>query len=73
MIPDNVNSYYGGLATNRLASINDPTARQRAADRSQTIQAAFAAAITDYPAPYRFQIVSEAVKRGLDRVWCSQS
>src|SRR6266481_2996166 len=66
MIPDNVNSYYGGLATNRLASIDDPTGRQRAADRSQTVQAAFAAAVADYPVPFRFQIVSEAKKRGLD-------
>jgi TolA-binding protein len=30
MIPDNADSYYGGLATNRLSAINDPTARQRA-------------------------------------------
>jgi len=32
MIPDNVNSYYGGLATSRLAAINDSTAHQRAAE-----------------------------------------
>jgi soluble lytic murein transglycosylase-like protein len=66
MIPDNVNSYYGGLATNRLASIDDPAGRQRAADRSQTVQAALNAAAADYPAPYRLQVVSEAKKRGLD-------
>ena len=66
MIPDNVNSYYGGLATSRLASINDATARQKAAERSQTVQAALANAAADYPAPYRFQIVSEAKKRGID-------
>jgi soluble lytic murein transglycosylase-like protein len=64
MIPDNVNSYYGGLATNRLASLNDATARQKAAERSQSVQAALNA--VDYPAPYRFQVVSEAKKRGLD-------
>ena len=66
MIPDNINSYYGGLATNRLASINDPTARQKAADRSQSVQAALNAAAADYPAPYRLQVVTEAKKRGLD-------
>lgn len=66
MIPDNVNSYYGGLATNRLASINDPAARQKAADRSQAVQAALIAAAADYPAPYRLQVVTEAKKRGLD-------
>jgi soluble lytic murein transglycosylase-like protein/outer membrane protein assembly factor BamD (BamD/ComL family) len=67
MIPDNVNSYYGGLATNRLAAIDDLAGRQRAADRSQAVQAALtAAAATDYPAPYRLQVVTEAKKRGLD-------
>ena len=66
MIPDNVNSYYGGLATNRLAAINDATARQKAADRSQSVQATLAGAAADYPAPYRFMVVSEAKKRGLD-------
>jgi len=66
MMPDNVTSYYGGLATNRLAAINDSAAHQKAAERWQTVQAALAAAAADYPAPYRFQVVSEAKKRGLD-------
>src|SRR6266404_7198739 len=66
MIPDNLNSYYGGMATNRLIATGDPTARQRAAERSQAVQTAIANAAADYPAPYRLQIVSEARKRGLD-------
>jgi soluble lytic murein transglycosylase-like protein len=66
MIPDNVNSYYGGLATNKLAAINDGTARQKAADRSQAVQATVKGAAADYPAPYRLLVVSEAKKRGLD-------
>lgn len=66
MIPDNVNSYYGGLATNRLASIDDPAGRQKAAERSQAIQAALTFAAADYPAPYRLQVVTEAKKRALD-------
>jgi soluble lytic murein transglycosylase-like protein len=66
MIPDNVNSYYGGLATNRLASIDDPAGRQKAAERSQAIQAALTVAAADYPAPYRLQVVTEAKKRALD-------
>jgi len=66
MIPDNVNSYYGGVATGRLTAINDSTARQKAADRSQAVQASLVAAAADYPTPYRFQIVSEAKKRGID-------
>src|SRR5258706_13808253 len=66
LIPDNINSYYGGLATNRLASIADPTARQKAAGRSQSVQAALNAVAADYPVPYRLQVVTEAKKRGLD-------
>ncbi|HEY6045291.1 MAG TPA: transglycosylase SLT domain-containing protein, partial [Pyrinomonadaceae bacterium] len=66
MIPDTITSYYGGLATNRLAAINDSNARQRASERTQSMQAATKAAAVDYPAPYRFQVVSESKKRGLD-------
>lgn len=66
MIPDNLNSYYGWMATNRLTATGDATARQRAADRNQAVQASIANAATNYPAPYRLQIVSEARKRGLD-------
>jgi soluble lytic murein transglycosylase len=66
MIPDNIASYYGGLATNRLAAINDATARQRASERMQSVQDAVNGAAGDYPAPYSFQIVKEAKKRGLD-------
>jgi soluble lytic murein transglycosylase-like protein/TolA-binding protein len=65
-IPDNVNSYYGGLATDRLSRINDATARQRANERAQDVRAAIVRAANDYPAPFRFQVVSEAKKRGLD-------
>ena len=66
LIPDNPNSYYGALATDRLAATGDVVARQRSADRTQSAQAVFTRAAADYPAPYRFQIVSEAKKRGLD-------
>jgi soluble lytic murein transglycosylase len=66
MIPESINSYYGGQATKRLTAINDSTAHQRAAERSQSVQAAVARSATDYPAPFRFQVVSEARKRGLD-------
>ncbi len=66
MIPDSMGSYYGGLATSRLAAINDATARQRASERMQSVQAAVNSAAGDYPAPYSFQVVREAKKRGLD-------
>src|SRR5215813_13980578 len=38
MIPDSLNSYYGGLATGRLAAIADAGAKQRAAERSRSVQ-----------------------------------
>jgi soluble lytic murein transglycosylase len=66
MIPDNIDSYYGGLATNRLAAMSDQTARQLAAERTQTVRAVIARSEASYPVPYRLQIVNEANKRGLD-------
>jgi soluble lytic murein transglycosylase-like protein/TolA-binding protein len=66
LISNNINSYYGFLATRRLAGIDDALARQQAALRRQSYQSAIAAVASDYPAPYRFQVVSEAKKRGLD-------
>jgi soluble lytic murein transglycosylase len=66
MIPDTVGSYYGGLATDRLAAMKDPDARQRASERMQAVRASIERTEDDYPAPYRFQIVNESKKRGLD-------
>ena len=65
-IPDNVGSYYGGMATSRLSATNDATAQQRAAERTQSVRDSLQKSIAEYPAPYRFQVVSEARKRGLD-------
>src|SRR5205823_14920309 len=53
MIPDNLNSYYGELATKRLAASADDNMRQRAAERMRSVQASVASAAADYPAPYR--------------------
>lgn len=66
MIPDNISSYYGWRATNRLMAMADALARQRAAQRNQAVQSATANAASGYPAPYRFQIVSEAKKQNID-------
>jgi soluble lytic murein transglycosylase-like protein len=66
LIPDNANSYYGPLATGKLAKSSDANARQSAAERAQSAQSAINAAAANYPAPYRLQIVNEAKKRGLD-------
>ncbi|HEX7722182.1 MAG TPA: transglycosylase SLT domain-containing protein [Pyrinomonadaceae bacterium] len=66
MIPDNVDSYYGGLATNRLAATNDAGARQRATDRAGAVRASIERVAAAYPAPFRFQVLSESRKRALD-------
>jgi soluble lytic murein transglycosylase-like protein/TolA-binding protein len=66
MIPDNGYSYYGALATKRLQAMRDSTANQHANERSAAARNSIANSGSDYPAPYRFQIVKEASKRGLD-------
>src|SRR5438093_2877576 len=66
LIPDNLKSYYGALATDRVAAIGDASARQQAAERKQSTENAIANGASDYPAPYRLEILNEAKKRGLD-------
>jgi len=66
MIPDNADSYYGALATGRLAAMNDATARQRANERSESVRSAINRSAADYPAAFGGQVVREAKKRGLD-------
>jgi soluble lytic murein transglycosylase-like protein len=66
MIPDNPNSYYGGLATARLRTSGDATANQMAQERAAKVNASIARVADDFPAPYRFQLVKEAGKRNLD-------
>jgi len=66
MIPDNLDSYYGGLATNRLAAIKDENARQRASERSEAVRASVERQAAAYPAAFRFQVLSESKKRALD-------
>ncbi|HVS80594.1 MAG TPA: transglycosylase SLT domain-containing protein [Pyrinomonadaceae bacterium] len=66
LIPDNAISFYGPLATGKLAAMGDASARQHATERAQSAQSAIAAAAADYPAPFRLQILNQAKKRGLD-------
>ena len=66
MIPDNADSYYGGLATNRLQAISDTGAQQRAAERSSAVRESIERSLAAYPAPFRFQVLSESKKRSLD-------
>lgn len=66
LIPDGANSYYGGLATARLRASGDAAANQMAQERTAKVNASIARVANDFPAPYRFQLVKEASKRGLD-------
>jgi soluble lytic murein transglycosylase len=66
MIPDNLDSYYGGLATNRLAAINDANARQRASERADAVRGSIERQAAAYPAAFRFQVLNESKKRALD-------
>lgn len=66
LIPDSPNSYYGGLATARLRTSGDASANQMAQQRAANVNASIARVANDFPAPYRFQLVKEASKRGLD-------
>src|SRR5712691_4756891 len=52
LIPDTATSYYGPLATSKLAKSGDRSAQQRAAERAQSSQSAINAAAVNYPAPY---------------------
>ncbi|HEU5238813.1 MAG TPA: transglycosylase SLT domain-containing protein, partial [Pyrinomonadaceae bacterium] len=66
MIPDSLNSYYGGLATSRLAAIDNSEARQRANERSRSVQGTIDRTSADYPTAFAAQVVRESKKRGLD-------
>jgi len=66
LIPDSPNSYYGGLATTRMRMSGDAAANQMAQQRAANVNASIARVADDFPAPYRFQLVKEASKRGLD-------
>jgi soluble lytic murein transglycosylase len=66
LIPDGANSYYGGLATASLRNSGDASAVQIANQRTSSVSAAIERSETDFPAPYRYQIVNAASKRNLD-------
>jgi soluble lytic murein transglycosylase len=66
LIPDNGVSYYGELATRRLRATGDNTANQRASVREALAISRIKNVAVDYPAPFRFQVVKEANKRGID-------
>jgi soluble lytic murein transglycosylase len=65
-IPANLDSYYGGLATQKLSAMSEASAREQVSARAQRMREQIAAAATDFPAPYRLEILRQAKSRTLD-------
>jgi soluble lytic murein transglycosylase len=65
-VPGGMDSYYGWLATDHLASVADGRSRGFAGDRIETVKAQIDQVTDGYPIPYRQIIINEATKRKLD-------
>lgn len=66
VIPDRIDSYYGGLATARLLALGSASQRAAVSARAERVKAQINSVASQYPAPYREAIVREASKRGVD-------
>jgi soluble lytic murein transglycosylase-like protein/TolA-binding protein len=60
-IPDSFSSYYGGLATEKLKTLNPSGGRI-----SKTSSVAASSLVREYPAPYRAELLRYAKPRGID-------
>jgi soluble lytic murein transglycosylase len=65
-VPDGIESYYGWLASQRLAALAGKSRSEAVADREERVNSAIAAVADSYPAPYRTAILSAAKSRKLD-------
>ena len=65
-VPGGIDSYYGWLASDRLANMADGKRRALVDERSDRNRTQAASAAAAYPAPYRQAIVSSAKSRKLD-------
>ena len=65
-VPDNLNSYYGWLATERMIALADSSKRSIVNERVEKVNAGITSASINYPAPYRLSIVRIAKSRSLD-------
>jgi soluble lytic murein transglycosylase len=65
-IPDAPGSYYGWLAAERLDVLAEGPSRNLVKDRSEGILSQIAAAVSQYPAPYRQSILKTAKTHKLD-------
>ena len=65
-VPGGIDSYYGWLATERLANIADNKRRALVDERSDRNRSQAASVVDRYPAPYRQAIVTTGKARKLD-------
>jgi soluble lytic murein transglycosylase len=65
-VPGGIDSYYGWLATERLATIADGKRRSLVNERAGSNRSQAVSAADRYPAPYRQAIISTAKARKLD-------
>lgn len=65
-VPGGIDSYYGWLATERLANIVDGKRRELVDERAERNRAQAVSAAASYPAPYRQSIIANAKARKLD-------
>jgi soluble lytic murein transglycosylase len=65
-VPDSVNTYFGWLATERMAALASANGRSIVDDRKQRVNSDIADAAADYPAPYRQMILKVAKPRNFD-------
>jgi soluble lytic murein transglycosylase len=66
MVPDGIESYYGWLATQRLAALAGTARAEGVAKREERVNSAIASVAETYPAPYRQAILSASKARKLD-------
>ena len=65
-IADGLNSYYGGLATERLNGLADGRTRDLISQRIEDVRSQVAAAEDSFPTPYKQSILRAAKARKLD-------
>lgn len=65
-VPGGIDSYYGWLATERLANIADSNRRALVDERAERNRSHAVSVASQFPAPYRQSIISSAKSRKLD-------
>ena len=65
-VPDSIESYYGWLASQRLAALAGPSRAEIVSKREERVNSAIDSVAELYPAPYRQAIISASKSRKLD-------